>query len=305
MSQPLSQIPPKEIEGEIEKEHKTFFEIGKQLNEMITQTLSAKTETSNKDMEKVIKSIVKDIKDTIEPYLTMLQDHAEYFDSYGWIEPNEHLVYLTYLNADLKIYTMLTGDDASQVRQKLNELEDEVYKTISLMYTLITTKKSGRLKKIEEIINSSIKVHRNKAINNINTIFCKLENVKTGNEVIKMLLSRVAEEAKKFKEDLLKIKSEKVEITSVNDIIIFMKKFSKLLEQSALVSMWIEQIYEIDEEFYEELDIQYLAVESYDGLMLVLKAIRGEDIAYFEELDRICSDENLAKYHTLECGDDE
>ncbi|MEM3828523.1 MAG: hypothetical protein QXP36_04850 [Conexivisphaerales archaeon] len=305
MAQPLNQPPAREIKGEIEKEHKIFFELGKQLNEIIAQTLSAKTETNNKDIEKMIKSTVKDIKDTIEPYLTTLQNHAEEYRFWGWIEPDRHLVYLTHLNAGLKIYTILTGDDAAQVRQKLNELEGEVYKTLSLMYTLIVSKKSSRLKTIEDIINSSVKVHSNRAIYNINTIFCKMENVKIENEAIKMLLGRIIEEAKKLQEELEKFKSEKVKITSVDDIIRFMKKFSGLLEQSAVVMRWIEQIYYFDKEFYGELDIHYLAEDTYDDLVLVLEALREEDIAYFEDLDRICSDENLAKYHTLECGDDE
>ncbi|MEM3828517.1 MAG: hypothetical protein QXP36_04820 [Conexivisphaerales archaeon] len=283
MTQPISQPPAREIKGEIEKEHIRFFETGKQLKEIIAQTLSVKTETNNKDIEKIIKSNVEDIKDLFETYLTMLQDVAEEYDFWGWIEPDEHLVYLTHLNAGLKIYTMLTGDNAAQVRQKLSELENEVYKTLSLMYTLIVSKKSSRLKTIEDIINSSVKVYANRAINNINTLFCKLENVKIENEVIKMLLGRVVEEAKKFREELEKFKSEKVKITSVDDIIAFMKKFSKLLEQSAVAAMWTELIYEEDEEFYEELNIQYLLDSAYKGLMFVVKALRGEEIGWFEE----------------------
>ncbi|MEM0252829.1 MAG: hypothetical protein QW430_12270 [Metallosphaera sp.] len=283
MTHPISPVNEEEIEGEIEKEHKIFFEIGKQLNEIIVQTLSENVVNSNKDIEKMIKSIVKDIKDTIEPYLTSLQNHAEEYDFLGWINPDRHLVYLTHLNAGLKIYTALTGDDAAQVRQKLNELEGEVYKTLSLMYTLIVSKKSSRLKTIEDIINSSVKVHSNRAIYNTDTIFCKLENVKIENEAIKMLLDRVVEEAKKFREELEKFKSEKVKITSVDDIIAFIKKFSKLLEQSALAAMWTELIYEEDEEFYEELNIQYLLDSAYKGLMFVVKALRGEEIGWFEE----------------------
>ncbi|MEM0227108.1 MAG: hypothetical protein QXF46_09560 [Thermofilaceae archaeon] len=285
MTHPISQIPPKDIEGEIEKEHKIFFELGKQLNEIIAQTLSENVRTSNKDIEKMIKSIVKDIKDTIEPYLTSLQNHAEEYDFWGWINPDRHLVYLTHLNAGLKIYTMLTGDNAAQIRQKLSELENEVYKTLSLMYTLIVSEKSSRLKTIEDIINSSVKVHSNRAIYNIDTIFCKLENVKIENEVIKMLLDRVVEEAKKFREELEKFKSEKVKITSVDDIIAFMEKFSGLLEQSAVVIGWVEQIYHFDKEFYGELDIHYLAEDSYNDLVLVPEALREEDIAYFENDD--------------------
>ncbi|MEM3265468.1 MAG: hypothetical protein QXH07_05890, partial [Thermoplasmata archaeon] len=122
-----------------------------------------------------------------------------------------------------------------------------------------------------------------RAINNIDTIFCKLENVKMSNEVIKMLLSRVIEEAKKFKEELEKIKNEKVEIKDVNDIIRFMKRFSKLLEQGALAAMWTELIYAESEEFYEELNIQYLIDKAYESMMFVIETLRSEDIARFEE----------------------
>ncbi|MEM3265474.1 MAG: hypothetical protein QXH07_05920 [Thermoplasmata archaeon] len=277
MTQPLNQPPAQDIEREIEKEYIRLFEIGKQLKETIAQTLNENVVNSNKSLEKIIKSTVKDLKDLIETYL---QDCV---DSCDWIEPDEHLRYLTALNADLKIYTMLTGDEAVQIRQKLSELEDEVYKTINLLYILIVSKKSGRLKTIEEIINSNVKVYATRAINNINTLFCKLENVKSENEVIKMLLSRVIEEAKKFKEELEKIKNEKVEIKDVNDIVSFMKKVNKLLEQGELAAIWTELIYEEDEKFYEELNIQYLIDRSYKSLMSVIEALRGEEIGWFEE----------------------
>ncbi|MEM0257156.1 MAG: hypothetical protein QXP59_06550 [Saccharolobus sp.] len=299
-----SQAPlRKELEGELEKQHVKMYEIGKQLSEMMKQTLTTKTETSNTSLEKVIASNIEDLQDLINnKYLTMLKDHAESFDSYGWIEPDEHLLYLTHIKAGLEIYTMLTKNDIIQVKQKFNELEDEVYKTISLLYALICSKKSNRINTIQKIINKSVKRPVNIAIINMNTMLCKLtdENVNTNDETIKMLISNITNVAKQFKEELAKFKNEKIEITSLDDIVMFIKKISKLLEQNALVAMLSELIYQVDEELYGELDIQFLADDAYRQLLLIIEDLRGENIGRYERYAEICANQEHAKYYTIE-----
>ncbi|MCW1302736.1 MAG: hypothetical protein QXX36_03870 [Candidatus Rehaiarchaeum fermentans] len=303
MTHPISPVNEEEIEGEIEKEHKIFFEIGKQLNEIIVQTLSENVVNSNKDIEKMIKSIVKDIKDTIEPYLTSLQNHAEEYDFWGWINPDRHLVYLTHLNAGLKIYTALTGDNAAQVRQKLSELEKEVYDTLNAIYSTIVNEKKDRINIIQKIISKKAKARIKDALIDNNTTICKLKVVSANvqDETIKMLLNIAFENAKNLEKELINFRNEKIEITSVNDLMTFLKKIEKLLELSSVIVIIGWTLEDVDEDFAAETDLQSLADFTDDRLLLLAEDLRGREIDNYEWFMRTCADEELSKYYVNEC----
>ncbi|MEM3830252.1 MAG: hypothetical protein QXP36_13720 [Conexivisphaerales archaeon] len=289
-------------EGEIEKQYMNFFEIGNQLSEVITQTLSVKTGTNNKSLEKAIARDIKNIKGLIKDYQMALKDKTEKYDFWGWIEPNKHLEYLARLNAALKVYAMLTGDDASQVRQKLNELEDEVYNTLGSIYTAIVKEKSDRINVIQKIINKSVKARAKKAIIENSTTICKLKSVSAENETIKILLDIAAKEAKKLQEELINFKNENIEITSVNDVLAFLKKVSELLEKSAVILTLDNLISAIDDEFAIELDLESSAYFAHYKVLFIAEDLQGRNIDHYEWLTRVCADKELSKYYTSYCS---
>ncbi|CAH04188.1 hypothetical protein STSV1pORF5 [Sulfolobus virus STSV1] len=291
----------KKISGEIDEQHIKIYKLVKQVNEAVTQILNEKIKIS-KDLARIVETNVEDLKDLVDKYLTMIRDHvdADFCNFCDWIDPDKHLLYLTHIEAGLKIYGFLTKNDILKAILKIYKLEDEIYKTTGLMYILVDSAENDRLKIIQKIINDDRK-YVNKAINNIKTILSRLENVDISDKTIKMLINNIIEEAKKLQEELEKFKSEKIEITSINDIVMFIKKISRLLEQSALVAMLIELIYAKDEQVHEKLSIQYLADQAYESLLLIVEDLRGEYITRYERVIEICANEKLAKYHTLEC----
>ncbi|MEM3265471.1 MAG: hypothetical protein QXH07_05905 [Thermoplasmata archaeon] len=298
MTQP---IPPLN-EEEIEKQYMYFFEFGNQLREVVEQTLSVKAGTS-KSLEKVIAHNIRLIKGLIKDYQMALKDRSGKYNFWGWVEPDRHLEYLARINAALKIYTMLTGNDAAQVRQKLSELEDEVYKTLGAIYTTIVNEKKDRINIIQKIISKKAKARAKEALVENNTTICKLKVVSKNaqDETLKMLLNIESGEAKNLEQELINFINEKIEITNVSDLLKFMKKVSKLLERSAAIEMLSRLIEDVDEEFAAEADLVSSAYFAYDRLRLLAEDLRGREIDNYEWFMRTCADEELSKYYVNEC----
>ncbi|CAH04190.1 hypothetical protein STSV1pORF7 [Sulfolobus virus STSV1] len=299
MTQPLNQ--PLD-EGAIEKQYMYFFELGNQLREVVEQTLSVKTGT-NKSLEKAITHNIKLIKSLIKDYQMALKDKEGKYDFWGWIEPDRHLEYLARINAALKIYTMLTSDNAAQVRQKLNELEGEVYSTLNLIYNTIVNEKKDRINIIQKIISKKAKAHVKEALIENNTTICKLKVVSANvqDETIKMLLNIAFEDAKNLEQELINFRNEKIEITSVNDVMTFLKKIGKLLELSAVIIIIGWLLEDVDEDFAAETDLESLAGFTDVKLLLLAEDLRGREIDNYEWFMRTCADEELSKIYVNEC----
>ncbi|WDS52767.1 hypothetical protein [Sulfolobus tengchongensis spindle-shaped virus 3] len=293
MVENLNQIPA-QMEGEIRKQHIKIYEFTKQLKGIV--------------INKLIDINTGELTDTITKYIVLLQSHAEDYETWRWVEPVDHLLYLSQIKAKLEVYTILGKSDMKKIEQKLAKLEEKVYKTISLIYAVICSEKSDRLSIIQEIINNNVEARFGNVINNIDAILSRLENVNISDEPIKILVDNVFNETKQFREEIVKFKNEKVEITSVGDIVMFIKKFSKLLEQSALISTLFDLIYIKDEQVYKRLFVQQslpnLADNAYYYLFEVLKDISSNYIEGYEHIKQACADKTYAEYYTTVCGDE-
>ncbi|MEM3828520.1 MAG: hypothetical protein QXP36_04835 [Conexivisphaerales archaeon] len=298
MTQPISPLN----EEEIEKQYMYFFELGNQLKEVVEQTLSVKAGT-NKSLEKAITHNIKLIRSLINDYQRALKDKSGKYDFWGWVEPDRHLEYLARINAALKIYTALTGDNAAQVRQKLSELEGEVYDTLNAIYSTIVNEKKDRINIIQKIISKKAKARIKDALIDNNTTICKLKVVSTDvqDETIKMLLNIAFENAKNLEKELINFRNEKIEITSVNDLMTFLKKIEKLLELSSVIVIIGWTLEDVDEDFAAETDLQSLAGFTDDRLLLLAEDLRGREIDNYEWFMRTCADEELSKIYVNEC----
>ncbi|MFH7835731.1 MAG: hypothetical protein QXL51_03965 [Candidatus Aenigmatarchaeota archaeon] len=303
---------PAQMEGEIRKQHIKIYEFTKQLKGIVIERVKSKLGVIINDNTEEINELIdinaEELTDTITKYIVLLQDHVEYYETWRWVAPADHLLYLSQIKAKLEVNTILSKNETRKVKQKLAKLEEKIYKTTGLIYAVICSEKSGRLNIIQEIINNNAEIRFSNFISNIDMLLNKLEDVNINDEVIKMLISNIISAAKQLKEEVVKLRSEGVKIASINEIVIFIKKLSKLLEQSALISTLADLIYIKDEQTYEQLFGQRSLLNSADNayysLFEVLNDISSSYIEGYEHIKQTCADKTYAEYYTTVCSDE-
>lgn len=311
MSQPLNQTPA-QMEGEIKKQHIKIYEFTKQLKGLVIERVKSKLGVIINDNTGEINELIdinaEELTDTITKYIVLLQDHVEYYETWRWVEPADHLLYLSQMKAKLEVNTILSKNETRKVRQKLAKLEEKIYKTIGLIYAVICSEKSGRLNIIQEIINNNAEIRFNNVISDIDALLTRLENVNISDEVTKMLISNIISTAKQLKEEVVKLRSEGVKIASISEIVLFIKKLNELLAQSALIYTLANLIYVKDEQTYEQLFGQRSLLNSadnaYHSLFEVLKDISSSYIEGYEHIRQACADKTYAEYYTTVCSDE-